>query len=113
MKYCQGTRCHAYDTKDRKRGVKGSKTNQTRKRTQFDYGNGNFCTLSCQTDWFNTHGDNAINHFGRVEQPITLVEANAWQRTWNRAHWEDNTQPQFIERNTITKATRPCQQGSE
>jgi len=33
MKYCQGTKCHTYDTSDRKRGVKGSKTNQTRKRT--------------------------------------------------------------------------------
>ena len=107
MKYCQGTRCHTYDTKDRKKGSKGNKTNQTRKRSSFYYGNGNFCSLNCQTDWFNTHGDNAINHFGRVEQPIILTEENAWQRQWNRAHWDDNTQPEFIERNTITKATRP------
>ena len=49
------------------------------RRTSFYYGNGNFCSLNCQTDWFNTHGDNAINHFGRVEQPIVLVEADAWQ----------------------------------
>ena len=110
MKYCQGTRCHAYDTKDRKRGVKGSKTNQTRKRTNFYYGGGNFCSLNCQTDWFNTHGDNAINHFGRVTSPIILVEANAWQTVWNRAHWDDNTLPEYIERNQITKAERPCQQ---
>ena len=48
MKYCQGTKCHTYDTSDRKRGVKGSKVQQTRKRTQFDYGGGNFCTLQCQ-----------------------------------------------------------------
>ena len=115
MKYCQGTKCHTYDTSDRKRGVKGSKTNQTRKRTQFDYGNGNFCTLSCQTDWFNTYGDNAINHFGRVEQPIILTEANAWQTVYNRACYDDNYQridgvPEYIERNQITKAERPCQQ---
>ena len=110
MKYCQGTRCHTYDTKDRKKGVKGHKRNETRKRTSFYYGNGNFCSLNCQTDWFNTHGDNAINHFGRVEQPIILTEDNAWQRQWNRAHWDDNTQPEFIERNTITKAIRPCPQ---
>ena len=110
MKYCQGTRCHTYDTKDRKKGVKGNKRNETRKRTSFYYGNGNFCSLNCQTDWFNTHGDNAINHFGRVEQPIILTEDNAWQRQWNRSHWEDDTQPLFIERNTITNATRPCPQ---
>jgi len=62
------------------------------------------------TDWFHTHGDNAINHFGRVEQPIVLTEANAWQRVWNRAYWDDNTLPEYIERNQITKAERPCQQ---
>ena len=110
MKYCQGTRCHTYDTKDRKKGVKGSKTNQTRKRTSFYYGNGNFCSLNCQTDWFNTHGDNAINHFGRVEQPIILTEDNAWQVRFNRACWDDDTLPRYHEENTITKATRPCQQ---
>ena len=25
MRYCQGTRCHTYDTKDRKKGSKGNK----------------------------------------------------------------------------------------
>ena len=110
MKYCQGTRCHTYDTKDRKKGIKGHKRNETRKRTSFYYGNGNFCSLNCQTDWFNTHGDNAINHFGRVEQPIILTEDNAWQRVWKRAYWDDNTLPEYIERNQISKAERPCQQ---
>jgi len=113
MKYCQGTRCHTYDTKDRKKGSKGNKRNETRKRSNFNYGNGNFCSLNCQDDWFNTHGNNAINHFGRVEQPIILTEENAWQRQWNRDYWDDDTQPQYIERNTITKATRPCEQGGE
>ena len=111
MKYCQGTLCHTYDTKDRKKGGKGSKTNQTRKRSNFSYGNGNFCSLNCQTDWFNTHGDNAINHFGRVEQPIVLTEENAWQRQCNY-DWYDNqdTQPRYHEVNIITKATRECEQ---
>jgi len=110
MKYCQGTKCHTYDTSDRKRGVKGSKTNQTRKRTNFGYGDGNFCTLSCQDDWFRTHGTNAVNHFGRVTSPIILTEDNAWQRVWNHDYWEDRTQPEYIERNQISKATRECEQ---
>ena len=115
MKYCQGTRCHTYDTKDRKKGSKDNKRNETRKRTSFYYGNGNFCSLNCQNDWFRTHGDNAINHFGRVEQPIILVEANAWQTIYNRNCYDDNYQriegePEYIERNQITKAERPCQQ---
>ena len=108
MKYCQGTRCHTYDTKDRKKGSKGNKRNETRKRTSFYYGNGNFCSLNCQTDWFNTHGDNAINHFGRVEQPIVLTEANAWQRVYGiEVIGMMNTQPRIIERNTkYTNAIR-------
>ena len=115
MKYCQGTRCHTYDTKDRKKGSKDNKRNETRKRTSFYYGNGNFCSLNCQTDWFDTHGDNAINHFGRVEQPIILTEANAWQTIYNRNCYDDNYQriegvPEYVEQNTITKEIRPCQQ---
>jgi len=112
MKYCQGTKCHTYDTSDRKRGVKGSKTNQTRKRTSFYYGGGNFCTLTCQDDWFNTHGTNAINHFGRLEQPIVLTEENAWSKEYNRDWYDDqDSQPRYHEVNQITKATRPCEQG--
>ena len=110
MKYCQGTLCHTYDTSDRKRGVKGSKTNQTRKRTSFEYGHGNFCTLQCQNDWFKTHGDNAVNHFGRLEKPITLTEDNAWQRRYNHEYWGDRTQPQWVEVNTISKVQRECSQ---
>jgi len=114
MKYCQGTLCHTYDTKDRKKGSKGNKRNETRKRSDFSYGNGNFCSLQCQTDWFHTHGNNAINHFGRVEQPIVLEESNAWQKQYNY-DWYDNqdTQPRYHEVNIITKATRPCEQGVE
>ena len=115
MKYCQGTRCHTYDTKDRKKGSKGNKRNETRKRTSFYYGNGNFCSLNCQNDWFQTHGDNAINHFGRVEQPIILTEDNAWQTVYNRACYDSSYNriegvPEYIERNQISKAERPCQQ---
>ena len=111
MKYCQGTNCHKYDTKDRKKGSKDNKRNETRKRTDFYYGGGNFCTLSCQDDWFATHGTNAINHFGRLEHPIILTEDNAWQRQYNNGYWNDNTQARYHEVNIITKATRSCEQG--
>ena len=115
MRYCQGTKCHTYYTQDRLKGSKGNKRNETRKRSSFYYGQGNFCSLQCQTDWFATHGDNAINHFGRVEQPIILVEANAWQTIYNRACYDSNYQriegvPEYIERNSITKEERNCEQ---
>ena len=112
MKYCQGTKCHTYDTSDRKRGVKGSKTNQTRKRTNFDYGDGNFCTMSCQDDWFRTHGTNAVNHFGRITSPIILTEANAWQRRYNYRRWQtpdDQQLSEYIEVNAVTREERDCQ----
>ena len=114
MKYCQGTKCHTYDTSDRKRGVKGSKVQQTRKRTQFGYGGGNFCTLTCQDDWFKTHGTNAINHFGRVTSPIILTEENAWQRQYNYNYWDNqDTQQRYIEVNQVSKATRPIEDDYE
>ena len=34
LKYCQSHKCHTYDTKDRKRGSKGNRKNQTRRRSQ-------------------------------------------------------------------------------
>ena len=107
MRYCQGTRCHTYDTKDRKKGSKDNKRNETRKRTSFYYGNNNFCSLNCQTDWFNTHGDNAINHFGRVEQPIVLdrlMHGKTDIIIISGMEITQTTYPDYIEVNTITKA---------
>jgi len=33
LKYCQGPDCHTYYTQDRLKGIKGSKTYQTRRRS--------------------------------------------------------------------------------
>ena len=107
MKYCQGPKCHTYDTSDRKRGPKGNKRNQTRSISHNYYGGGSFCTLTCQHDWWSEHGQRAVDHFGRLHNPIILTEENAWRQEYNHDHWEDNTQPQYIERNMITRASRP------
>ena len=55
-----------HKTQDRIKGTKGNKTYQTRRRSNFYYGNGNLCSTWCQNDWFNKYGDRAIDHFGRV-----------------------------------------------
>ena len=113
MKYCQGPSCHTYDTTDRKRGSKGNKRNQTRTIGSYSYGNGNFCTLGCQDDWWKLHGNQAVDHFGRVFQAQVLTEDNAWQRVWNQARYNYDTNtsnleaPEYVERNTITGAVRP------
>ena len=89
LKYCQGPKCHTYDTKDRKKGTKDNKRNETRRRSSFYYLGGNACSLNCQDDWFRKFGDQALNHFGRITEPRVLTKDNAWstRRDWSR---EDN-----------------------
>ena len=78
MKYCQGPKCHTYETKDRLRGPKGAKYYQTRKRSSLYYLGGNACDTRCQQDWFDKFGEQAVNYFGRIHEPIKLTEENAW-----------------------------------
>ena len=103
LKLCQGTRCHTYYTKDRLKGVKGSKTYQTRRRSSMYYGKGNFCSLNCQNDWWELHGDNAVDHFGRLTEPKHLTEENAWEKTYD---WRDDG-TYYVYVNGITKERRP------
>jgi hypothetical protein len=103
---CQGPDCHTYDTTDRKRGPKGNKRNETRKISTYSYGNQNFCTLNCQNDWWALYGNQAVDHFGRVFQPKVLTAENGWRRVYNRARWDDNNAPQYIERNMLTGEER-------
>ena len=85
-KYCQGPKCHTYMTTDRKRGPKGSKYYQTRSVGRYGYGDNHFCTQSCWSDWWVKHGTQAVDHFGRLREPIRLVPENAWIKdyTWRR-----------------------------
>ena len=107
MKYCQGPKCHTYRTKDRIRGPKGAKYYQTRRRSSFYYLGGNACSMNCQAAWFDKFGDQAVNHFGRIHEPIKLTEENAWYkfRDWR---CDDNNQYYFAndllgERRSITQ----------
>ena len=111
LKLCQGPKCHTYNTKDRLKGVKGSKTYQTRRRSSMYYGSGNFCSMNCQIDWFNIYGDRAIDHFGRTTEPKHLTEQNAWIKTYDY-NWrnEGNEMSNYRSLNTITKEQRPLTQ---
>ena len=87
LKYCQSHKCHTYDTKDRKRGSKNNRKNQTRRRSSFYYGNGNFCSMNCYNDWADQFMDRAIDNIsGRLHEPMTMSEENAW-RKMRRYHW--------------------------
>ena len=78
LKYCQGPKCHTYDTKDRKKGPKDNKRNETRRRSRFYYLNGNACSMICQADWFDAFGNLALIHFGRITEAKVLSKDNAW-----------------------------------
>ena len=105
LKYCQGKSCHQYTTKDRLRGSKDNKTFQTRRRSSFYYG-GNFCSLNCQNDWFETFGNRAIDHFGRLTEPKHLTEDNAWVKDYNYSSgW--GSERNYIYLNKITQEQRP------
>ena len=90
MKYCQGTKCHEYKTKDRIRGTKGNKHYQTRRSSSFYYGDNNFCSLNCQNDWFATNGDRAIDHFGRVREPKRVGCDSAWYKDYKWVRQDSN-----------------------
>ena len=91
LKYCQSHKCHTYDTKDRKRGSKDNRTNQTRRRSEFYYGGGNFCSLNCYNDWANDFMDRAIDSIsGRINEPYKLTEENAWRKNYSY-NWNSNT----------------------
>jgi len=88
MRYCQGTKCHEYRTKDRIRGTKGNKSYQTRRRSEFYYSD-NFCSLNCQSDWLNEHIEHALNHFGRTTEPKKIMCDRAWYKSYD---WRSNGQ---------------------
>ena len=105
LKYCQGPCCHQYTTKDRLRGTKGNKTFQTRRRTSFYYGKGNFCSMNCYNDWAEKFSDRAIDHFGRLTEPKHLTEENAWVKDYD---WRvDDRQNAYFYVNKITNERRP------
>jgi hypothetical protein len=117
LKLCQGTKCHTYHTKDRIRGSKGDKHYETRRRSYLYYGKGNFCSMNCYNDWFETFGDRAVDHFGRLREPKRVDCDNAWYKSYD---WQSNgrsihffvndllgqkmpiTEQQFNDKNIIT-----------
>ena len=104
LKYCQGPECHTYTTKDRLKGMKGSKTFQTRRRSSLIYDE--FCDTRCYNDWFSKYGTQAVNHFSRLKEVKHLTEENAWVKDYNyQAGW--NSERNYIYVNKITKEQRP------
>ena len=104
LKYCQGPKCHTYDTKDRKKGPKDNKRNETRRRSSFYYLGGNACSMRCMFDWFDVYGSRALDHFGRITEPKVLTKDNAWRKTYD---WNRDNQHKHYAYNHLTDERRP------
>ena len=105
-KYCQGPKCHTYQTTDRKRGPKGAKYYQTRTVGKYGYGNGSFCTMNCLGDWWGKHGTHVVDHIGRIREPIKMTEENAWCKDYNY-HGYDNQPDEHYFINKLTDERIP------
>ena len=106
LKYCQGPDCHTYYTQDRLKGMKGSKTYQTRRRSRLVYDE--FCDTRCYNAWFEKYGTRAVDHFGRLKEVKHLTEQNAWVKDYDY-NWrnEGNERSNYRFVNKITKEQRP------
>ena len=103
LKFCQGPDCHTYTTKDRLKGVKGSKTYQTRRRSHMYYGRENFCDRRCMEDWVAQYIEQGLDHFGRTTEAKHLTEQNAWTKSYD---WNNTGNLVYVYRNGITKEER-------
>jgi len=101
MKYCQGNKCHEYRTKDRIRGTKGSKSYQTRRRSDFYYGQGNFCCQTCMYDWINEHIEHALNHFGRTTEPKKTMCDQAWYKDFDYRGYRDQPNLYYLKNDLL------------
>ena len=108
LKLCQGPSCHTYHTQDRLKGIKGSKTYQTRRRSNLYYGRGNFCDRRCMEDWVAQYIEQGLDHFGRTTEVKHLTEDNAWHKDYDY-NWRDegNERSNYRSINKITKEQRP------
>ena len=101
MRYCQGTKCHQYRTKDRIRGTKGNKSYQTRRRSSFYYGENNFCSQNCMYDWINTHIEHALDHFGRTTEPKKVLCDQAWYKDFDYRGYRDESNLYYLKNDLL------------
>ena len=106
-KLCQGPSCHMYDTTDRKRGPKGNKRNQTRTVGRYGYGDGNFCTLNCQNDWWKEHGTRAVEYIGILRERKAMIPENSWTKRQRYSWQRQNGDEEFYYYNMCTTEHRP------
>ena len=109
MKLCQGPKCHEHKTKNRIRGPKGGKHYQTRKQTNYY---GLFCDQRCMYEWIELHGQQAVDHFGRIYEPKRTDASGAWYKdyTYNYDHTNNRSNNTHYFINDLLGERRPITQ---
>ena len=88
--WCQNPRCPERKTSSQIRGIKGKKYYQSSKAK--NYGNGNFCTQSCDDQWSEKYMDSAIDgtlRNVRITEPVKLAMENAWGKNFKYHYSSD------------------------
>jgi hypothetical protein len=62
--------------------------------------------MNCERDWFNKFGDQALNHFGRIHEPIKLTEENAWEKDYDY-DWQSGRHSNYRWVNSLTNQRIP------
>jgi len=99
MKYCQGTKCHEYRTKDRIRGTKGQKYYSTRRRSYLLWNS--FCSQRCADDWLIKNIERALDHFGRTTEPKKTMCDKAWYKDFDYRGYRDQPNLYYLKNDLL------------
>ena len=103
--WCQNRKCPERKTSGQIRGSKGAKYYQSNKAN--GYGNGNFCTLGCETEWNNEYINRAIDTLGvRIYEPVKINIKDAWYVEYNY-RWNSNDSTRYELRNKLKGVRHP------
>ena len=103
--WCQNRKCPERKTSGQIRGSKGAKYYQSNKAN--GYGNGNFCTLGCETEWNNEYINRAIDTLGvRIYEPVKINVEDAWYVEYNY-RWNSNDSTRYELRNKLKGVRHP------
>ena len=88
--WCQNKKCPEKRNQNQIRGSKGAKYYQSNKAN--GYGNGNFCTLGCQTEWDNEYMDRAIDALGvRIYEAKKINLDDAWYVEYRYGYYNNES----------------------
>ena len=103
--WCQNKKCPEKKNQNQIRGSKGAKYYQSNKAN--GYGNGNFCTLGCQTEWDNEYMDRAIDALGvRIYEAKKINLEDAWYVEY-RYDWRTEEHNRYHLRNKLMGVDQP------